>query len=131
LKYQIEYCPNPDVIIIHVNQRLIVGSILRFEMMDSEYEKKELEKEAINLEGLSNFCRIVTELDGMEETVSFRRYNIQLSKAALFAWDDLIPNVLAALQTFVARDETIEKIGQPKRPTAEYLESLRKRGCDV
>lgn len=132
MKYQIEYAPNPEVITIHVNQRLIHGSILCFEMFDdSQHEKYSFVKEAVNQEALINFCKTVSELDGMEERISFGRYHIQLSKASIFSWESLIPEILVALRTFVARDEQIEESAPPKRPTEEYLEALRKQGCSV
>lgn len=132
VKYQIEYAPHQDVVIIHVNQRLIQGSILCFRMSDdSRHEKENLTKEAMNQEALINFCKTVSELDGMEEHILFNRYDIQLSKASMFSWDDLIPEILLALKMFVARDEQIEESAPPKRPTEECLEVFRKQGCSV
>ena len=133
MKYQIEYCPNPDCIQIHVKQRLIRGSILCFEFFDiGDYDQKEFAKEAVNPDGLVSFCKVVSELDSMESDISIERYNIQIQKASgMFSWDDILPYVLDALKTFVASDGKLEEVAPPKRPTKAYLKSLRKQGCDV
>lgn len=132
MKYQIEYCPNPDCVQIHTDQRLIQGTILCFEHFEtSNYNKKEFKEQAVNEEGLINFCKVVSELDGMEQDISFSRYQIQMSKASVFSWDALLPHILDALRTFVARDAQIEESAAPKRPTASYLKALRRQGCAV
>ena len=133
MKYQIEYCPNPDCIQIHVKQRLIRGSILCFEFFDiGDYDQKEFAKEAVNPDGLVSFCKVVSELDGMENDISFGRYEIQMLKASsIFSWNDVLPYVLDALKTFIASDGKLEELAMTKHPTKAYLESLRGQGCDV
>jgi len=128
LKYQIEYCPNPQCVQIHVDQRLINGSILSFEHFDiGESSKKDFKELAVNEQGLLDFCKAVSELDGMEEHISFQRYQIQMLKANdMFSWDEILPHVLNALQTFVATDSTIEESAPPKRPTPEELRRLER-----
>ncbi|MCR4279537.1 MAG: hypothetical protein NUV78_02230 [Candidatus Zambryskibacteria bacterium] len=132
MKYQIEYCPNSDVIQIHVDQRLIRGTILCFEHYDiGRHTKKEFKTEAMDADVLVRFCRAVSEFDGMEQQISFGRYEIQLQKASMFRWEQLVPHILEALRIFVARDENLEESVPPKRPTARMLRELRKQGCDV
>lgn len=128
MKYQIEYCPNPQCVKIHVNQRLIKGTILLTEYMDiSEHEKKEFKEKAINEQELFNFCQVVDELNGIERGVSFGRYHIQMLKASdMFSWDEILPHVLNALQTFVATDGIIEELAPPKWPTPEELRQLER-----
>ena len=132
MKYQIEYCPNPDCLQVHTDQRLIRGTIAVFEHFDlGEGAEEDFRKEANNPNQLVSFCRAVSELDGMEEGVSFNRYQIQMMKAPMFSWETLLPSILDALRTFVAKDGQLEESAPAKRPTEEYLESLRKQGCEV
>ncbi|MDQ5949088.1 MAG: Nfu protein [Patescibacteria group bacterium] len=132
MKCQIEFCPNPNVVEIHVNQRLIQGSVLYFECSaDSSEIGKEFKKQAINADNLLNFCKTVSELDGMEGEILFDRYTIQLSKASMFSWDEVLPHILNALQTFIAKDNTLEESGPAKRLTEEELHILRQQGCKV
>ena len=130
MKYQIEYCPNPDVLNIDVDQRLIRGSILVFMSDESDHTKKEFEQER-NGNALANFCQTVGELDGMEEEIFFGRYHIQVKKTPMFSWETLLPTILDALRTFIAKDGEIEEAAPAKRPTEEYLKALREQGCDV
>ena len=88
-------------------------------------------EEALNQEALINFCKAVSELDGMEEDIAFGRYEATLTKAPMFEWDPLIPMILEALRMFVASDEKIEEAAPPVRPTEEQLAALRAQGCDV
>jgi len=132
LKYQIEYCPNPDCLQIHTDQRLIRGIIAVFEHFDlGEGAEEDFRRDANNADQLISFCRAVTELDGMEEHISFHRYQIQMEKAPMFSWETLLPSILDALRTFVAKDGQLEELAPPKRPTEEMLQALRKEGCDV
>ena len=48
----------------------------------------------------------------------------------MFSWEALLPNILDALRIFVANGK-IEEAAPAKRPTAEYLASLREQGCEV
>jgi hypothetical protein len=116
-----------------VDQRLIHRTILSFECYEiSRHTQEQFETEAIDKDALVNFCKVVSELDGMEEGITFNRYEIQMSKASdMFSWDNIMPYVLDALRTFVARDNKLEESAPSKRPTAEYLKSLRKQGCEV
>ncbi|MES3004591.1 MAG: hypothetical protein V4690_00590 [Patescibacteria group bacterium] len=117
---------------IHVDQRLIRGSILVFSHFSiSDRAKEEFEKEAINTDGLINFSQAISALDGMEERISYNRYQIQMLKSPMFSWEILVPQILDALRTFVAKDSQIEEAAEAKRPTPEYLEALRKEGCEV
>ena len=135
MRYQIEYCPNPDCLQIHTDQRLIRGTIATFEYFDlGEGAEKDFRRDAgnDNADPLISFCRVTTELDGMEEHISFGRYQIQMMKAPLFLWERLLPHILCALRTFVAKDGSqFEELMPAKRPTPEYLEALRKQGCEV
>jgi len=124
MKYRIEYCPNPNVVLIHVDQRLIRGTILYITALRFDSAIRDIEKEAIDREGLTNFCGVVGELDGMEEHISFYRYNAQISKADMFSWDAILPHVLDALRTFVAHDHELEELRPPTRPTTAELASL-------
>jgi hypothetical protein len=132
LKYQIEYCPNPDVLMIHTNQRLVRGTMAVFEYFDlGEGAEEDFRKEANEADQLISFCRAVTELDGMQERISFSRYDIQMEKASMFSWDDIVPSILDALRTFVAKGNSLEEFAPAKRPTEKELEALRKEGCEV
>jgi hypothetical protein len=126
LKYQIEYFPNPNVVVIHTQQRLIKTSILTTDYLDlsGEDARKEIEEGAINPEKLLSFVETLNGLDGMEPDISFRRYDLQINKGQVFSWEELLPHILAALGTFIANDGIIEEAGPPLRPTSEEMEEI-------
>lgn len=128
MKYQIEFFPNPHCVRIHVSQRLTRGTIL-FDGYMGVFEpgQEEFKKEEINEQRLFNFCKVVDELDGIERGISLGRYHVEMLKASdMFSWDDILPHVLNALQTFVAADGTIEESAPPKLPTPEELSCLER-----
>lgn len=126
MKYHIEFAPNTNVIEIHVDKRLIKGTIASFEPDDLEDSTEELRKEAKDPENLFNFCRTVTELDGMVGSISFGRYDVQFEKATMFDWSKLIPAILDAFRTFIAGGP-LEEEKPPKLPTAKELKEFRRQ----
>jgi hypothetical protein len=104
------------VVLIHVDQRLIKGQFLCFEEGESPAElKREFQKEAVTPEALLTFCETVSELDGMEQHIDFGRYDIQLEKAVLFSWKKLLPHIVEALRTFIAKDEKMQCVQNTKK----------------
>lgn len=121
MKYWIEYASNPDVVVIHVDQRLIKGSILTSDQLEEDGD--EFRKEAISYDGLSNFCKTLMELDGIDEEISFGRYDIQIQKGVLFSWRALLPHVLEALKVYLSGDLILKKVRPSNYRTRELMES--------
>jgi hypothetical protein len=115
LQYDREY---PEVVVIHLSERMIRGGELVFGDDDDEDPEKKFRREALKPELLLGFCKTVTEIEGLHAEVSFVRYEIQLVRSRLFSWKTIIPHVLSALKLFISPNEKLEEVtssGEAKR----------------
>ena len=111
MKYQLEYCPNPDCLKIHVDKRLTDKMI---ESWDTEEG------------GLCSFDDRPTPahilemfaVDGVDK-VSVNRYNFQISKGTVFEWDALVPQLLAIIKKYYEPEGEMVEAKPPKRMTID------------
>lgn len=88
MKYQIEYCPNPDCIQIHVNKEIFVGK------HEGDYE--DFLGECNDVDGV---IKALSEVEGIE-SVSSSVNHVQMTKGKLFAWDDLLPKCIEVIKLY-------------------------------
>jgi hypothetical protein len=111
--YQLEYCPNPQVIRVHARVRFPKSDTL--DMLDLNHNKKGKKRHPL--------YAALAKIQGLESADS-DGYALQLAKANdMFDWDQLIPKVLAVIQTTMAGKRVLTPFGPPKYPT----EALRSR----
>ncbi|MFQ5661843.1 MAG: NifU N-terminal domain-containing protein [Candidatus Paceibacteria bacterium] len=99
--YQLEYCPNPDCLTVHVNKKLICEGIESFKNADWDVEKQ------------STFVRdIFNNVDGITE-ISVSCYEIFLIKGTIFEWKDMIDKIIFNLQMTLAPQEEMKEKAAP------------------
>lgn len=87
---KIEYCPNPDCLVIHTRHRF--GQI----------------KVGFDSEDCDVLMNRLTSINGVVG-VSTHDYHIQLSKAALFGWPEILAQVLPIISLEVFNGEELEE----------------------
>ena len=80
LEYQVEFVPNPDVVVIHVNQKL-TNQIVEYT------PNNPLIKALLDIRGVAD-----------SETHVYR-YSFSVNRARLFKWEVLLPQIIAVLQS--------------------------------
>jgi hypothetical protein len=129
MKYKLEYCPNPDVIQIHLQKRICSSMIENFESPEDKIDVWE-GNVIVSKKDPPNFVKRLWEVSGIE-LISIEAYNLQIMKGSAFDWVDMLEQIIAILNLELFPDSKAEMLGEPKRPTEEYLKKLREAGCDV
>lgn len=119
-QFQVEYCPNQNIIIVHTKKVLPKAEtdplMSCFDKSGREGNKHPLIKTIRRLKGVLK--------------VGSHHYQLRIEKAELFSWDDILPKVRIALKKHFADGKELDEI-PAHRPSADYLASLRLQGCDV
>lgn len=124
-RYQIEYCPNPDCIQIHTRTRFP-------EFDDSSLNLRTVIKNAgkpgWGIKGkIHPFYKDLAKIHGLKSASDTDGYSLQCLKVnSLFNWDEIIPKILKAIKTHVAKKRTMVEAGTAIRPSAADLAQLRR-----
>lgn len=119
-QFQVEYCPNQNIIIVHTKKMFPKAET---DPLMSSFDKSERKGNQHSL------IKSIRRLKGVLK-VGSHQYQLRVEKAELFSWDDILPNVRAALKKHFADGKELDEIPAHK-PSADYLMSLRRQGCDV
>lgn len=80
-KGEVEYFPeNPDVIEIHISERVTDERILMYEEKWSDKKRPDVVDDFFGIKGV--------------KTVTLEQYSINIEKGRMFDWDDILPKVL-------------------------------------
>jgi hypothetical protein len=82
MKTKIEYCPNPDCVVINTDRR--------FECQYTEHDKRKALEVYPWLSDIDDVIGV--------DTVSTGRFHIQIMKGTIFSWDNILPVVERILQ---------------------------------
>lgn len=128
MKYKLEFCPNPDMIILHVQKRLCT----RIETFDSPEDKIDVWKgqEIVGEKDPPAFVKRLWEVEGITG-ITIQHYDLSLQKGSAFDWNDMLEQIIAILNLELFPDSDPEMLGKPKKPSKALLKSLRDKGCDV
>lgn len=102
--FRLEFAPNADVIHIHTRKRFPQSSewdMLGFADAPKSEKKKRHPFYAalVRIRGLVNFSSV--------------DYEVQISKAKMFTWDELLPRIKKALQIHIAGGSQLKEIEPP------------------
>ncbi len=120
--YHIEYCINPDCIQIHTRTRFP-----EFEdhSLDLRFLIK-LEKNKKEGKPVPPFYKELSRIHGLKSASDTDGYSLQCMKAnGLFRWDEILPKILKAIQTHIAKKRLMVAAQEPKYPTPQELEESR------
>lgn len=124
--YQINYCPNPDCIQIQARVLFPKGDDL-----DSSLGFEYVTSDPIRAQRRHPLFNQLASIEGLK-SASGGDYNLQILKAnSLFTWEELLPQILKAIQDHLAKGMDMVASGEPMRPSRNYLKFLRAQGCDV
>ena len=102
--FRLEFAPNPDVIHIHARRRFPQSSdwdMLGFSDVPKEEKKKR-----------HPFYAALARIRGLEASYA-EDYDVQISKAKMFTWDELLQSIKKALQLHLAGDSKLKEIEPP------------------
>ena len=102
MRYQIEFCPNPEYVNIGVDKRLVDCFVRGSKPPVDNLEKQNACK------GLANLLEVIDGIPGVTK-VSAQRYELTIRKSPMFEWDQIIPLALEAMKTFLADGDLQEK----------------------
>lgn len=109
MRYRLEFCFNPDVVIVHVDKQ-IVKSIQVWHGPNWNMERQpQLARDLFNVEGIVN--------------LSISPYRIQIEKGGVFEWKEMISAILYSIHTNLDPDG---ELVETKPPTKIHLDHL---GC--
>lgn len=121
-RYQIEYCPNPDCIQIHTRTR--------FPQIDNHYLDlrttiKNAGKPGWGINGtIPPFYKELARIRGLKSAFDTDGYSLQCLKVnSLFSWDEILPKILKAIKTHVAKKRTMVELEPPCGPVPTSLRS--------
>ncbi|HVM77020.1 MAG TPA: hypothetical protein VMU07_02615 [Candidatus Paceibacterota bacterium] len=113
--YQIEYYSNPEYITIHARSRFpeLEGYVygLRFAVTDAKEEGKKVHP----------FYLVLNRVRGITE-VSPHDYELTITKAPMFSWDEMLPQILKALQDTIAGKRKLVEVGEPKQAAVDSFD---------
>lgn len=106
--YQLEFCPNQDCIQIHARSRFPYnedsGLDLRWIV---KYRKKKEGKKTHPL------YLALAKIQGLETaSAAGNGYSLQIIKARMFSWDELLPKILKVVQETVAGKRQLLEVGK-------------------
>ncbi len=121
--YKLEYCPNPNVIQIQARSRFPKQGSM--DILNLRLGGKDRKRHPLYV--------ALSKISGIESaSATGSGYCLQVAKANdLFSWDEILPKILAAIQTALAGKRQMAQVGEAVRPSREYLIGLRLQGCDV
>lgn len=119
-RFQVEHCPNQNIVIIHAKKAFPRAET---DPLMSSFDKTERKGNKHPL------IKSVRRIEGVLK-VGSDHYQLRVEKAELFDWDDILPKVRRSLKKHFADGEELDELPAHK-PSADYLEYLRGRGCDV
>lgn len=123
MQYQIEWRAD-NTLRIHVHQRLVQGTTVFVEDSNADEFGTRFEEEVVNKEGVTNFCRMVGRLDGVEPEIVFSRHFITIKKGLVFSWGEILSHVLEALRINIAPDKQLEMVAPPEGSVAANILTL-------
>ena len=128
MKYKLEFCPNPDMIQLHLQKRLCTS----IESFDTPDDKIDVWKgnEIVGEKDPPRFVQRLWEVPGITG-ITIKHYELSLMKGSAFDWNDMLEQIIAILNLELFPDSNPEIIGKPKRPSKALLKKLREGGCDV
>jgi hypothetical protein len=129
MRYRIEFHPNPDCVTIHVNKRLIRDRIQSFESPSDGVNVYE-EGVFVRTDPPPAFVKYLFEIDGIEG-ITLRQFGVRLKKGSVFGWENVLSRAIAILNLELFPDDEPKEVGPPRKPSQDYLEHLRRQGCDV
>jgi hypothetical protein len=71
------------------------------------------------------YIKEIYALDGITDHISLKRYELGVSKGKLFSWDELVPKIVAIMQSYLEPEGTAEMVGQPTMSTAADMAEVR------
>jgi hypothetical protein len=128
MKYKLEFCPNPDMIQLHIQKRLCTN----IESFESPDDKIDVWKgnEIAGVKEPPRYIKRLWEVQGITG-ITIQHYELSLTKGSAFDWNDMLEQIIAILNLELFPDSDPKIIGKPKSPSKALLKKLREGGCDV
>ena len=112
--FRIEFCPNPDVIVIHTRSRFPKSDTM--DSLDIRYCNKNRQERGVKRHPLYLALSKVHGVVSASTSGNGGDYGLHVCKANnLFTWDEILPKVLAAIQTTVAGKRKMIETNGPSR----------------
>lgn len=121
--YQVEYCPNPECILIHTRTKFP-----EFEnrILDLRTCVKNAGKPGWSLKRVPTFYKDLAKIRGLKSASPTDDYSLFCEKAnSLFTWTELLPKIMKVIQLHIAGKRTMTTEGD-KHPSREELAALRR-----
>lgn len=96
-RYKIEKCQNPQIIVIHT--RVVIP---RANAVDAFASMAAANEHDWMVQSRHPLYNALAAIDGIETASPVSGYDLRLSKAELFSWDEILPSVLKAIQKHLA-----------------------------
>jgi hypothetical protein len=119
MKFQLEFHPNPDCMTVHVAKQLTEKAI------EIWMDGTDLDRDDEIHSPAPAYIKEIYALDGITDHISLKRYELGVSKGKLFSWDELVPKIVAIMQSYLEPEGTAEMVGQPTMSTAADMAEVR------
>ncbi len=121
MKFRIEEFVNRDLITIHLSKKISEESHITFYSPAWTNEKYSGQKP----EELRYLAGSLFQIDGVTE-VTIHPYEISIQKGMCFTWDELVPQLIRAINVMVADKEEMEELPKIAMSDEEALALKRK-----